>query len=56
LAFSCFIILNEYPFSYLKEEVVGIRKDRPWPVSRKTSKEGVKKYFLFEPLGEFKIF
>jgi len=28
----------------------------PWPVSRKTSEDGVKKSFLFEPSGEFKRF
>jgi hypothetical protein len=31
-------------------------EDWPWPVSRKTSEGGVKKSFLFEPLGEFKRF
>jgi hypothetical protein len=40
-------------FSSLRKEVAGFMKDWPWPVSRKTSEEGVKKSFLFEPLGEF---
>jgi hypothetical protein len=43
-------------FLSYKDEVDGIRKDWPWPVSRKTSEEGVKKSFLFEPSGEFKRF
>jgi hypothetical protein len=30
--------------------------ERLKPMSRKTSEDGVKKSFLFEPLGEFKRF
>jgi hypothetical protein len=30
--------------------------DWPWPVSRKTSEDGVKKSFLFEPQASLKDF
>ena len=38
----------------MKSDLLG--GDWPWPVSRKTSDDGVKKSFLFEPQASLKDF
>ena len=38
----------------MKSDLLG--GDWPWPVSRKTSEDGVKKSFLFEPQASLKDF
>lgn len=38
----------------MKSDLLG--DEWPWPVSRKTSEDGVKKSFLFEPQASLKDF
>jgi hypothetical protein len=43
-------------FEYLRLQLKWTKRKRPWPVSRKTSEDGVKKSFLSEPKASLKDF